>query len=447
MILETEDGLPDPVDALRFASDVLVPDRGVPLIVLGGCASPSGRGTGPAGGTLPRVAGGLLAHGVPAVVTMASDGDDRDTIRLASSFYRSLASRQNAPDPLAALSEARRELHRTTTAASPDGAEPDLAGWWLPSLYLRTQPDPLFDLSAAAGLSGLAAPSRPRGGPDTENFVGRRSDLRELLRVLRGHEPAAIIYGIGGMGKTSLADQLVRVLKDENDLVLSIRGQARPADILQRLGNELWMVCLSRQLDDSHRLSRVADELRKPQRDWGDQLTLVERLVLPSVRVLLVLDEAEQNMRDPDQGRVTRAAPSELTDPELAAFIDRWTSLSPNARLLVTSRYPIMLASRVLDRITPHHLGPLSRAETRKLMWRLPGLDALGPADRDRAYADVGGHPRALQYVDSLLRGRKGFAEVATRMEDRPSAPAGSRTRPPGWPGNHAILTRRWPRW
>ena len=111
--METEDGLPDPVDALRFASDVLVPDRGVPLIVLGGCASPSGRGTGPAGGTLPRVAGGLLAHGVPAVVTMASDGDDRDTIRLASSFYRSLASRQNAPDPLAALSEARRELHRT----------------------------------------------------------------------------------------------------------------------------------------------------------------------------------------------------------------------------------------------------------------------------------------------------------------------------------------------
>ena len=208
------------------------------------------------------------------------------------------------------------------------------------------------------------------------------------------------------------------MLKDENDLVLSIRGPARPADILQRLGNELWMVCLSRQLDDSHRLSRVAHELDKPQRDWGDQLTLVERLVLPSVRVLLVLDEAEQNMRDPDQGRVTRAVPSELTDPELAAFIDRWTSLSPNARLLVTSRYPITLASRVLDRITPHHLGPLSRAETRKLMWRLPGLDALGPADRDRAYADVGGHPRALQYVDSLLRGRKGFAEVATRMED-----------------------------
>jgi tetratricopeptide (TPR) repeat protein len=420
VILETEDGLPDPVDALRFASDVLVPDQGVPLIVLGGCASPPRRSADPAGRALPRLARGLLTHGVPAVMTMASDGDDRDTIRLASFFYRSLASRQNAPDPLAALSEARRELHRTTTAASPDDTGPDLAGWWLPSLYLRTQPGPLFDRSAATGVSGLAtAPPRPRADPATENFVGRRGDLRKLLRVLRGYEPAAIVYGIGGMGKTSLANRLVKALEDENDLVLSIRGQTTPTDILRRLGQKLRVVCLSRRLDDSDPLSRVARELHEPQRDWDDQLALVEELVLPSVRVLLVLDEAEQNMRDPEQGGATRATPSELTDPELAAFIDRWTSLSQHARLLVTSRYPITLASRVLDRITPHHLGPLSRAETRKLMWRLPGLDALEPADRDRAYADVGGHPRALEYVDSLLRGRKArFADVATRMED-----------------------------
>lgn len=420
VILETEDGLPDPVDALRFASDVLIPDRGVPLIVLGGCASPPRRGADPAGGALSSLARGLLAHGVPAVMTMASDADDGDTIRLAGSFYRSLASRQNAPDPLAALSEARRDLHRITIAASPDDAEPDQAGWWLPSLYLRTQPGPLFDQSAATEVSSLATPPRPRVGPDTENFVGRRSDLRKLLRVLRGHEPAAIIYGIGGMGKTSLANQLVKALGDENDLVLSIRGQTTPTEILPRLGRKLRAVCLTRRLDDSHPLSRVARELREPQRDWDDQLELVEELVLPSVRVLLVLDEAEQNMRDPEPGGATRATtPSELTDPELAAFIDRWTSLSPHARLLVTSRYPIKLASRVLDRITPHHLGPLSRAETRKLMWRLPGLDALEPADRDRAYADVGGHPRALEYVDSLLRGRKArFIDVATRMED-----------------------------
>lgn len=415
MVLETEDGRPDPVDALRFASEVLVPDQGVPLIVLGGCASPVRQG----GGALPRMARELLAHGVPAVMTMASQADDRDTIQLASSFYRSLAVRQNAPDPLAALSEARRELHRLTTAPSPDGAEPDLTSWWLPALYLRTQPGPLFDRSAVTDVTGPVARPRHHASLGTENFVGRRSDLRKLLRVLRGHRPAAVVYGIGGMGKTSLAHQLVKALEDENDLVLFISGQTTPTDILRQLGRKLRTVCLSRRLDDNDPLSRVARELQDPQRDWDDQLGLVEELVLPSVRMLLVLDEAEQNMREPGQDGATHTPPSELTDPELAAFIDRWTSLLPNARLLVTSRYPIRLPGRVLDRITPHHLGPLSRVETSKLMWRLPGLDALTPADQDRAYVDVGGHPRALEYIDSLLRGRKArFDDVADRMED-----------------------------
>jgi tetratricopeptide (TPR) repeat protein len=48
----------------------------------------------------------------------------------------------------------------------------------------------------------------------------------------------------------------------------------------------------------------------------------------------------------------------------------------------------------------------------------LPGLNALPPADQRRAYADVGGHPRALEYLDALLRGgRTPFPNVAERLE------------------------------
>ena len=44
--------------------------------------------------------------------------------------------------------------------------------------------------------------------------------------------------------------------------------------------------------------------------------------------------------------------------------------------------------------------GALSPAETAKLFWQLPGLDALSAADRLRAYRDVGGHPRTLEYLE-----------------------------------------------
>ena len=53
-------------------------------------------------------------------------------------------------------------------------------------------------------------------------------------------------------------------------------------------------------------------------------------------------------------------------------------------------------------------------------MWRLPGLDALTPDEKDRAYRDVGGHPRTLEYLDALLRGGQArFDDVAERIEGR----------------------------
>jgi hypothetical protein len=421
LILETADGQPDPVNAERFADEVLVPDQGVPLVVLAGCVARGGPDPDASGASLSTLARGLLGHGVPAVMAMSSDVSDRYAIQLCSHFYQSLAGRRQAPDPLLALSDARRDLERTRAALPADHPESALADWWIPVLHMRTAPGPLFEPGAASAPAAAAVPSRRQGrqgGRGDDDFVGRRSDLRKLLRVLRGREPAVIVYGIGGMGKTSLANRLTAALGGEIDLVLDIPGRRiTPTEILQELGLGLRSLCLKRQLGDDDPLSRAARELREPRQDWDDQLRLAEDLVFEHVSVLLVLDEAEQSMRDADQG-TRNDAPGEFTDPEMAAFIDRWTALSPDTRLLVTSRYPIALADQVMSRITLHHLGPLSRAETDKLMWRLAALDALEPDERDRAYADVGGHPRALEYLDSLLRGHRArFADVASRME------------------------------
>ena len=421
LILETTDGQPDPVDAERFSDEVLVPDQGVPLVVLAGCAARGEPGPDASGASLSTLARGLLGHGVPAVMAMSSDVTDRYAIQLCSHFYQSLASRRQAPDPLAALSDARRDLERTRAALPADHPESALTDWWIPALHMRTAPGPLFEPAAASAPPDAAVPSRRearQGGRGDDVFVGRRGDLRKLLRVLRGHEPAVIVYGIGGMGKTSLANRLTTALGGEIDLVLNIPGRrVTPTEILRELGLGLRSLCLKRQLGDDDPLSRAARELRDPRQDWDDQLRLAEDLVFEHVSVLLVLDEAEQSMRDADQG-TRNDAPGEFTDPEMAAFIDRWTALSPDTRLLVTSRYPVALPDEVMSRITLHHLGPLSRAETGKLMWRLTALDALEPAERDRAYADVGGHPRALEYLDSLLRGHRArFADVASRME------------------------------
>jgi tetratricopeptide (TPR) repeat protein len=89
------------------------------------------------------------------------------------------------------------------------------------------------------------------------------------------------------------------------------------------------------------------------------------------------------------------------------------------SRLLVTCRYPFPLPENADRRLAAHHVGPLSLAETRKLVWRLPGLDRLKAGQLQRAYVDVGGHPRALEYLDALLRGGQArFDDITERLED-----------------------------
>jgi tetratricopeptide (TPR) repeat protein len=85
--------------------------------------------------------------------------------------------------------------------------------------------------------------------------------------------------------------------------------------------------------------------------------------------------------------------------------------------LLFTSRYPFHLPDNAEETLEAIHLGPLSAAETRKLGLRLRGLNTLSPEQLKRAYEEVGGHPRALEYLDALLRGGKAhFSEVEKKL-------------------------------
>jgi hypothetical protein len=127
-----------------------------------------------------------------------------------------------------------------------------------------------------------------------------------------------------------------------------------------------------------------------------------------------------------------------VEDPQLADLLAAWVTGPGGLRLLVTSRYPFSLPDRADRQLTTHHLGRLSFAETRKLLWRLPGLDALTSDDKQRAYAVVGGHPRALEIFDALLR--------AATLDSRHPRPAGERAaRRRSWEsetGNDQLKTR-----
>ncbi|GAB2970135.1 tetratricopeptide repeat protein [Amycolatopsis acidiphila] len=384
LLLETESGEPDHVDARRFLAEALPPGVRVPLVVLTGCATALATPFDVAG-----LARGLVRAGTPAVLAMRGPVADHYAISLCAALYERLAGRGDL-DLRAAVAAVRRGL-------ASDGAE-----WTVPVLFLANGNAPALapdDLREPAGerhepASVLAWHDRSAG-----YFVGRRAALRRLSQEPNG----VLLHGIGGAGKTSLAAELASRAERAGAVVVALTGRVPVDAILDAVRAALSRHCTDHGLAEDHPARRAVCALSEPDAAWRDLLPLVREAAVP---VLLVLDNAEDNLES-------------TMDTGLAAFLAAWLDCG---RLLITSRYPFEVPG-----LPSCHVGPLSWPETRKLMWRLPGLDALTTHQRRLVWHQLGGHPRALEYLDALLRdGRARFDDVTARLAAaRARLPAG----------------------
>jgi tetratricopeptide (TPR) repeat protein len=438
LMLETDDGSADLVTAQRFAEQALPKDEVVPLVVLAGCstANTPDKAETDADEALPGLARGLLARGVPAVLAMTAAVTDRYATDLAAALYRELASGRVA-DPLAALAHARRTLETARLAAPPGDSWAGLAEWATPTLFLRGPARPL--LTPDSPVDPITAPADPPPLADgvvvraVGEFVGRRAELRRILARLRSTRPAVVVRGIGGVGKSTLAAHAVGLLGSDVGIVVSVRGQVAPELLLDRLANRLRSLALRQPAGRQQAVNQLGAFAADTALPWAQRLELLAEHLLPTVPVLLLLDNFEDNQIGPTSGD------PQLTDPHLAAFLACWVRVHRHARLLVTSRYPLVLPHDVHRGVVDDlHLGPLSWAEARKLAWRLPALDQLAPGQLVRAVADVGGHPRALEYLDALLAGGKArFDDVDRRLRHAVGSRADVND-PDGWLADHA---------
>ncbi|WP_433554000.1 tetratricopeptide repeat protein [Micromonospora zamorensis] len=376
LLLETPTGAEDRVDAARFLTEVLPPGRTVPLIVLAGCST-ARQGQR----ELPGLAGALLGRGAPAVLAMNGTVSDAYTIEFCARLYERLAAR-GEPELLAEVSAVRREL-------APTSAE-----WWMPTLFLA---DPALRLAGGRDGGAVAGPPGQSVVGDgvvraPTDFVGRR----EILRRLSRGKLRVLVHGIGGIGKTSLAAELAQRFADASGIVVATSGDATVDGILDELRRQVEIRCARPATVPDDPLRQLFVALAEPGQDWRRRLAASGTGGTP---LLLVLDNAEDALD----------AEHQLADADLDAFLADWAT---RHELVVTSRHPFPVAG-----IEPYHLGPLSWQETRKLLWRLPGVGRLAPAEQQRMWHRLGGHPRALEYLDGLLRdGSARSDEVTSRL-------------------------------
>ncbi|MEU4522939.1 CHAT domain-containing protein, partial [Amycolatopsis sp. NPDC024027] len=409
--LEAEDGSARAVTAAELVAEAIPPGTMPPVVCLAACYSdvPGEEGA-------PSLAASLVEHGASVVIGTETSVTDWYATALFARVYQELAQ-SAVPDVVAAVADARR-IVQLQLASSTHPRESRLA--WLDEWSVVTvlagagstvvfdpgarEPVPARGRKSVAGLLG-------RGHGE---FVGRGREQRVVLAAFAGRAVSGVVlHGIGGVGKTALAAELLHHLRFP--VVAVCQGELSVDSVLTAIAG-----ALRRHLavEGGHeQLLRALDYAGREQ-PWRDRFTVLREQVLGVVPVLVVLDNFEDNLTDQD-----------LTDGTLAELLALWASDPGGSRLLITSRYPFTLPGDAQRSLRFLLVGPMSMAETFKLIWSLPTLDRLSDAEIDQVWRLVGGHPRSLEYLDALLNhGHARYHDVTQRLttaiEARPDAHA-----------------------
>ncbi|MEU6858621.1 BTAD domain-containing putative transcriptional regulator [Glycomyces sp. NPDC046736] len=248
-------------------------------------------------------------------------------------------------------------------------------------------------LRASPGPEAGPAPRRKLPAPaqlpaDSVHFTGRRDELAALDLLLEPGPRKAVLSGIGGAGKTTLAlhwAHRVRERFPDGQLYVNLRGSGRSAPLtpLDAIAGFLRALGMGSEAIPSD----------------TDEAAALLRSRLADTKTLMVLDNAR------DSSQVTPLLPG-----------------TAGCAAVVTSRsrLPDLAARHDIRQIT---VGALAAGESVRLLESLIGETrvAAEPEAASRIAGLCGGLPLALRIVGTNLAGQAGttLAETATALAGR----------------------------
>jgi len=185
----------------------------------------------------------------------------------------------------------------------------------------------------------------------------RSAERRRWAAELNGPgRSAMVIYGMGGIGKSTLAAQIAAKV-----------SRIQSGRVVSRISGEVSAASFA---------AAAAD--------------------------FIICDDFDDNLAE-ESGHWT------VADSDLAAVLASWPG-----KLLITCRRPFTLPGA--DKLAFRQLGPLTHPGFAELTVSLPAIRLLAEAERDQVWRLTAGHPLALAYLDLLLARGERYRDLAGRL-------------------------------
>ncbi len=335
------------------------------------------------------VAGGLLQHDIPGVLTVPAGMEASAALAFFKTLYEALTKGGKLVDSLHEARIALRELDEKYTL------DQQRFNWGLPALYQRAPDLQLIDPEI---------PGEGAEGTDTSRIVdsaaqvmlkpviGRRQELQAVRKALKAGATVFDIRGSEGIGKRDLMLHLLPRLraKPSESLVVHCREAIEPLSVLQDIA-DFWR-CAAGDSEDE-----AATMLLDPRLDPWERAQAAQKLKAKK-RFIYLFDEIDAWFDDQSetQGSIQDTTLREillglLSVPGRSTFFftgaRQWQDL---ARLNTENRREI-------------HLPLLTLQPSIRLMHQWPELRQIPLRDKEAIHWQLGGHPKAQQFLAGLL--------------------------------------------
>ena len=353
----------------------------IPLVYLEACQSAKADEN-----VTASVSAQLLQHGIGSVVAMTHNVLLETASRFTATFYGELARGACVGKAILAGQMAlAQDTWRGRTLGTNDL---HLNDWFVPVLYQQCDDQRLITHLPSAALRQVGAEQRTLAlgelPPEPDQcFQGRSRELLALERLYASGAAYALVRGMGGEGKTTLAVEAARWLlrsgRFEQVAFVSLERVGGAAAVLETLWQQL--------------LPNATKGNASPFKSLAEAMASVEKL-LATRATLLVLDNAES---------VLPSKAGTFPEKEAGTLLETLTNLRRSVKLLFTSREqlppPFDHPHRVIE------LGALEQCDAIALAARVMRQAEPEPAAKDPSeertkitalVEAVGCHARAL---------------------------------------------------